>query len=332
METCNNFRWVRRVGTPGENKLTSYANFGSSATLIGHKIWIIGVRNAGSPIYTLNVNTQEWESVPVDGLRSRSVFNTAALYKDKMYILNMSTDLTTAYQDLWVFDPLLNEARIEPTIGVDGVLPPRGIHFTADLCEKLSLIALFGGSPIQDDQLWILDLTSLQWTYPQTAGEVPGQKVKHASSLVGSRLYIYSGGSLTSPRYDFYMIELARRSQLFWHKLDLQGLKRLGTRGSAMVYVGSGRMIIFGGYNGTKNVDDLLVIDNALSPQPLCREVTKSSHHRFALVRTWGPRLTQSGSGPTPRESTRMLYSNNKVYLMCGSENDRWGYYELSAR
>ena len=255
---------------------------------------------------------------------------TVNLFRDKMYIYGVKTgNPSVPSTDVWVFDPLLKELRVQSTYGVDAPVNP--VFCTADVCERLSVMAVYGGIYADSPRtLWILDLSVWMWTNPETKGEAPLRRATHASCVVDSTLYIYNRGtSVRETEDDFFMIDLAERKNLVWHKLPFRGGNVDGRLDATMVYVGRGRIMVFGGYNsrGSRgSTNDLLVIDDLLSPGRTCRKVVSQDE---SLLGKRGGRLRCLGERPSPREEATMLFAHNKVYLLGGGFDDKWCYFEL---
>ena len=45
------------------------------------------------------------------------------------------------------------------------------------------------------NDLWVLDLDTLQWTKPAAAGVPPAPRAGHASVLVGDKWFVLGGGN-----------------------------------------------------------------------------------------------------------------------------------------
>ena len=283
--------------------------------------------------FRVDVNSKKWLRIEVDGEGEySSSLHTANLYEDKIYMYGVTArgTATAAFKlldSLVVFDPVLCEMVLLETFG--GVFkPPKRSQHTANVCEKLRLLTVFGGTPLRQEQLWILNLSTLQWMNPKSKGLAPSPRAKHASCIVDSMLYIYSGGSVANASADLFRIDLNQRSGLTWHKIDVQANCWFGTRGPSMSYVGSGRLIVFGGFDNHKNTSNLFVIDDVLlSNKPQCRRAQRRLQR---VPQSLDPaQITYFGNPPEPRESSRMVFAHDKMYIFGGNFSDGWSYFEL---
>ena len=86
--------------------------------------------------------------------------------------------------------------------------------------------------------------------------------------MSGTVLLIYGGGTATKPiMNDMYTIDPSQMNFLVWQKLDFHGGNLLKIRNATMTYVGSGRMLLYGGFGQKGRTSDVVVIENAFSPQ-----------------------------------------------------------------
>ena len=340
MDSCTLFQWETLEGnlqTTANSSNVRRGYFGSSATLIGHYIWVIGGLNGERSFFLLNVISKEWKPMTLAGVSmSKGLLHSASLYQDKIYLFGLEIKNRSRWSDasnvktaeLFVLDPVLEELREIRTFGGDQRPYAKQAHST-DICERLGVLALFGGAPAQtSNQLWILNLASWTWTVPKAKGQAPSPRERHASCIIDTVLYIYHGqiphGLMA--RDGLFMIDLSRQNCLVWKKLDLQGSGVTGRVGPALVYVGSGRLIIFGGhFNNPTN--ELFVVDNLFSSQPRGRKVMQQK--RRGLDLGVGNRLEYTGLPPGPREAPRMLRAFNKLYVLGGSYHDEFRFYRL---
>ena len=325
MDVCTKFEWKTRQG----KGTGGHGQFGCTATLIGSYVWLVGGVGGDSEIFVLNLNSNEWEAVQFEGLQFiEFVMHTTSLCEDKLLLFGLQRGSGVGLVDcneLVAFDPVLKELQIIPTYGRSRPTYRHG--HSADICERLRLLALFGGfAGTMKSQLWVLDLTTWRWTLLDCKGQVPSPRSKHASCIVGSVLFVYHGTSHTRPRpKDLWTVDLSMKNNLVWHRVELQGADTHERVGAAMVHLGSGRLLIFGGYCNEANTNDMLVIESIFSPDPMCRTVPP---HK-SLSRLMRNKYTYFGFPPSPRECPRVLSASNKLYVLGGTAADKWSYYEL---
>ena len=219
----------------------------------------------------------------------------------------------TVSRELYCFDPHLLEVRVVPTHWAGR--PVARTYHTADLYAKRNMLVVTGGRPTNlsiRQQLYLLDLSTRHWRTPETKGRAPPVLIKHSSTLVDSKLFVY-GGNLTDSQ--FYSADLW---MLTWEKVEIQGFGR--RVGSALVHVGHDRLIVFGGLSKARNEHDVTIIERV-----------SAESRSFHTLREEGEEVdyTFSGEEPVGRALARFVYTQNKVLLIAGDANDRCDYYEL---
>lgn len=163
---------------------------------------------------------------------------------------------------------------------------PKDGHSACILNDHL---LIFGG--YQDDferlsqDLHMLNLKTMIWTYVKTTGSKPCVRDFHSASVIDGSMYIFGGRSDTFQHnrvevYDNGINYIDFQSKT-WHKIDSIGTVPDGRRShSAIVY--QNKIFIFGGYNENKKLhyNDLYCFD--------------PKKHEWTLVNTIGQK-------PSPR-------------------------------
>ena len=332
IDTCKAFKWQREYGNVVTPTAGKRRNFGRIAALVGHRLWLSSGIDESKHMFVLDLRRKEWKSIKPSGVKvAHCRFLSANLYKDKIYMCGANLDRFER-RDRWVsgvfvFDPVLKQVSFLSTYGSHA--RPNFIQaHSADVCERLSMLASFGGRPERAfNQLRILDFVTKEWTIPKCKGNPPPGRNKHASCISGTVLFIYHGRNNT-PYSDFYMIDLSRKNQLVWHNLDMEGAEERGRIGAGMVYVGSGRLLVFGGFVHSGNTSDLLVIENVFSPKRRCRKVDPDHGNSSPSAMTDQYRYT--GIPPFKREAPRMARAWNRIYVVGGNADDGVRFHVLS--
>ena len=327
IETCKKFEW-RKVDPDGDLPLVTEDRFGCSATMVGHYLWVIG-SYTGSEFTLLDLKKKAWMNIPGTAKDFKFMLHSASLHEDTILLYGaevaVGDDLPNEHvHELVVFDLLLKEVEIIPTYGGNS-RPARKESHTADICETENLLVVFGGIPFPSraqDQLYLLDLSSWTWSLPDSKGKPPSLRERHASLMVGSKLFIYSGdeGGLetnTVPA-ELYTVDINRNAKLSWQQVVLRGEPKFERIGAGLQYVGNGRAIIFGGYS-FGDTNDLLVVENILSTSPVCHEVVSRSNSPYSYA----------GKSPSAREAPRMVLNQGKLIIIGGSGQDQSSYFEL---
>ena len=312
---------MRAVGSGSE---TEY-RFGSTATIIGKFLWIIGGPIIDRKISRLDLEQQVWSAVQFPELPTYNLLlHTATLFSDGILIMGVRrifafTPRNTESPELHVFDPIVNEIRVMPTYGQR---PGFKKSHTMDFVEDRGIMVLFGGLPkakSKDAQLFFLDVTSWRWTRPQTKGDSPTRRSRQASSVVGSLLFIYGGDSESTK---LFFLDLASKN-LAWSSVPLPALEPFGRVGPVMCALGRNRLIIYGGYTAGSNSSDLCVIENA-----------RSDKRTFHLVDNGVPASPQAeysviGDLPPGRECPRAMLYQDRMLVIAGNSRDKSDYFFL---
>ncbi|GAV80141.1 Kelch_3 domain-containing protein/Kelch_4 domain-containing protein [Cephalotus follicularis] len=134
------------------------------------------------------------------------------------------------------------------------------------------------------------------WLYPKVLGFNPSERWGHSACYSHGAVYIFGGCCGGLHFSDVLVLNLDR---MVWNTIATTG-QGPGPRDShSAVLVGHHRMIVFGGTNGSKKVNDLHILD--LGTKQWAREECK-------------------GTPPTPREShTATLVGDDKMVIFGGS-------------
>ena len=331
METCRAVRWETRIGRRIDSNSGKRGHFGSTATLVGKYIWVIGGDTGMKSIFTLDVTRQIWKSHRIQGFVASCHLHSACLFQDKLYLYGVTLRLGAlrSSDDVIALDPVLEVLQVIPTFGGNECPTFRQSH-TADVCEEMDVMAIFGGSTqVGPRQLYLLDFTSMRWSNPKSKGNPPVPRQRHASCMAGTILFIYNGEKPMGGDSwnDLCFCDLSYRKSLVWQHVYLHGRQAPGRIGPALAYVGSGRLIIFGGYVSMNNSSQLFVVDRVFSDNRKCQAVNPSNE----LLPAQTASITCTGSPPSAREYPRLVPTRGKVYVLGGTASDKLNYFELIA-
>ena len=119
----------------------------------------------------------------------------------------------------------------------------------------------------------------MQWSHPETIGDIPPPSRAHTATLVDRKIVIYGGGQGTTYYDTVYVFDTTTRKWI--HPViagDIPPPRRAHT---AVLY--QGKIWVFGGGNGLTALNDLW-----------CLDVTAHSKFKWSKVQT-------RGEPPTPR-------------------------------
>uniref|UniRef100_A0A8R1HQR6 Kelch domain-containing protein 3 n=1 Tax=Caenorhabditis japonica TaxID=281687 RepID=A0A8R1HQR6_CAEJA len=236
--------------------------------------------------------------------------HTAVEYDGKAYIWGGRNDDYGACNLMHEYDPKQNVWR---KVNVDGFVPPSRDGHTAVVWNNQMYI--FGG--FEEDtqrfsqETYVFNFATNTWRELATKNSPPMWRDFHTASVIDGVMYIFGGRSdhagqvgdehlfhTTQDLYDDTLMALDL-STGEWTKLEVQG-SRPGGRRSHSTWVYAGKMYMFGGYLGTKNVH----YNELFCYNP------KSTTWTVILVR---------GNYPTARRRHCSVVSNGKVYLFGGT-------------
>lgn len=327
IETSRRFVWTKRVpvGTPEKPTMR---RFGATCTLVGHYLWVIGGARLRQSYSVLDLREHRWRFVAIEGRPYRFHLHTANLFEDCLLLFGadiMVGRISVRSTDVVRFDPVLNEVTAIACGGDIDLHPLRKQSHTADVCESEKLLVLFGGIPHPTSphrNLYLLDLTSWRWTMPKSKGTAPTQRERHASTLVGSRLFIYGGDrgfQNSHARADLHTVVIRRSGPLVWQAVRIYGNPKLRRIFPGFHYVGNGRIVIFGGFSDNRDTSDFLIIEDVLSNRPVCHVITEARNVEYS----W------RGELPPPRCQHTIIQSQGVLLVIGGTADDGSSYFEL---
>ncbi|CAK9214515.1 unnamed protein product [Sphagnum troendelagicum] len=136
-------------------------------------------------------------------------------------------------------------------IETSGTRPsPRADHVAA--VHRDRYLFLFGGGSRSNcyNDLYVLDLESMEWSQAQTQGTVPSPHAGHAGATIGNSFYIIGGGDNKSGISDTLVLNM---DTLVWSLVaSVKGQTAISSEGLSVLAV-EDSLVAFGGYNGHFN-------------------------------------------------------------------------------
>lgn len=153
-------------------------------------------------------------------------------------------------------------SRLSPTVaGEDagGAPPhPRGSHSATVIGNKAYV---FGGEGLKRkliDELWTLDLSTMEWDKPLTTGPIPSARSAHTACSFRNRyIVIFGGGSVATCFDDLAVLDT---QTMEWSKPDTEGPTPPPRAGHAAAVLGS-TLYIVGGGNNARGCADMYALD-----------------------------------------------------------------------
>ena len=161
--------------------------------------------------------------------------------------------------------PVANHEQLEAS----GELPPKRYGHSATIVGERNMVVFGGQSGSQQfSDLWSLMLEGFAWAAVRTEGVPPSPRMRHAASLAGIGVVLVLGGfnRLERALPDAYMLSLsADGASGSWAPFEVSEgqLPPARAQHTATPTADGKHIFVFGGYDGTKNLADLWIIDVA---------------------------------------------------------------------
>ncbi|KAI0031469.1 hypothetical protein K488DRAFT_10658, partial [Vararia minispora EC-137] len=233
-----------------------------TATLVDRKLVIFGGGEGPTyynTVYVLDIPMRRW-SQPVlvsDAVPPPRRAHTAVHYKGKIWVFGGGNGVM-ALNDVWTLDVSAGAEKMRwEKVETSKKKPsPRGYH-TANLIGNVMVVV--GGSDGRDcfSDVWALDLDTATWT--QIRPDAQHRRLSHASTQVGSYLFITGGHDGTE-----YLNTL-----LLFNLVSLQFETRPSAgrppppRGYHVTLLADSRLFVFGGFSGHEVFDDVYILELA---------------------------------------------------------------------
>ncbi|CAM9788441.1 unnamed protein product [Chrysoparadoxa australica] len=218
--------------------------------------------------FELNTNTMEWSAVEVmNGVApSPRHSHAAVVYNSSMYVFG---GYDGSYRsDFHEFNFENNSWTLVSAAG----RVPRA-RYRATCVVHGCCMYLFGGhdGTRHLDDVHVFDFDSRVWMTLQTEGPKPNPRDSHASVIHGKSMYVF-GGSTGSAMNDFHELRL---DTCKWCPVHAQGQNVPNHRFCHVACVYKDKVLVFGGYDGTNRLNDLM--EFTFTADPWSCEVSTST-------------------------------------------------------
>lgn len=146
-----------------------------------------------SDVIVLNLDTMAWTTLVTTGQSPGPRDSHSAVLVGHRMIVFGGTNGSKKVNDLHILDLRTSEWTRPDCKGVPP--SPRESH-TATLIGDGKLV-IFGGSGEGDtnylNDLHVLDLKTMRWSYPEIKGNSPVPRDSHSAVAVGTRVFVYGG-------------------------------------------------------------------------------------------------------------------------------------------
>jgi hypothetical protein len=203
----------------------------------------------------LDTEKMEWFVPPVSGVPpSARACHTTTLLGRKVYAYG-GYDGARCFADLDVFD-VDTSTWLQPR--VSGSIPQaRNAQTVTPVGSRLFLFGGHSGNKHLRD-LHVLDTETLTWSQPDVSGHVPPGLRGHTANLVGQKVFVFGGYDGRGRSNDLFVLDT---SSFVWsHPRAAEGAPTGRQRHTACL-VGNKRLLVFGGFDGFRWLNDLLSLD-----------------------------------------------------------------------
>jgi N-acetylneuraminic acid mutarotase len=145
---------------------------------------------------------------------------------------------------------------IQPTV-TGNVPTARNAHSMTVVGKLLYMFGGHSGSKHLND-LQIFDTTKLEWSTPNVTGSIPQGLRGHSASLVGNKIVVFAGYDGKARTNDLYFFDLTENR---WQHPNETEEAPPGRQRHTSCLVGTKKLLIYGGFNGTKWLSDLYLLD-----------------------------------------------------------------------
>ena len=223
-------------------------------------------------LYTLNTDTGRWDLPTISGTppSPRACHTlTRVVGEDKLYMFG-GYDGAKCFNDVDLLD-LRSMSWIQPNIA--GTKPKaRNAHTMTSVGTTLFLFGGHSGNEHLQD-VHILDTTVMQWDSPNIGGTPPPGIRGHTSTIVSNKIYIFGGYDGRRRSNSLHILNLDSTQ---WEHVHVQnepgsggsssGSSRnnsapLGRQRHTACLVGSQKLMIYGGFDGSKWREDMHLLD-----------------------------------------------------------------------
>jgi len=223
------------------------------------KVFIHGGHDGGkwlNDLHILDTERMSWVTPSVAGTCPQARACHTLTLLDRKLIMFGGYDGSRCFSDVDILD-LDTMTWRQPHIS--GIQPlARNAHTMTNIGGKLYLFAGHSGSKHLQD-LHILDTEAMCWSQPKTMGVPPRGLRGHSATLIGQTAFIFGGYDGRGRSNALHLLNLA---SLTWQPKQPQAENTpTGRQRHSATLVGSSRLVIFGGFDGFKWLNDLHVLD-----------------------------------------------------------------------
>lgn len=199
--------------------------------------------------------TLSWSRAQTSGVHpSARACHTMSRVGRKIYLFG-GYNGSVCYSAIEILD-LDTMTWIQPTV-TGNVPTARNAHTVTVIGKLLYLFGGHSGSKHLND-LHIFDTSRLEWSTPLVAGSFPPGLRGHSANLVGNKIVVFAGYDGKARSNELYFLDVGDNK--WQHPSETEGAPPGRQRHTACL-IGSRKLLVYGGFNGTKWLSDLYMLD-----------------------------------------------------------------------
>nr|CCC92371.1 conserved hypothetical protein [Trypanosoma congolense IL3000] len=204
--------------------------------------------------YSFDVTTKRWKYIAMTGdIQCSRAFHSAIYYDGAIYVFG-GCNGRGRFNRLFS----ITEDGLCKLIQSPSAPPTRYCHSAALFEDAMYIFAGKCGGRNSNRRLcdlYSLDLQALKWAECQQLGTRPSSRSAHAAFTCGRNMIVFGGrnsnGECCDDMYSYSY------DTCIWRKIELPNGTSLFGRARNSVVVHHGRVVVFGGWNGRKKLNDL---------------------------------------------------------------------------
>jgi len=250
---------------------------------LGKYMYLHGGHNGDTwldDLYIFDSVNLVWNKINTIGtVPSARACHTLSKVDRKIYMFG-GYDGNQCYNDVEVFD---TEDKSWFTLNCVGAIPlARNAHSITVVGKNLFLFGGHSGNKHLKD-LFIFDTESANWFEPKFSGESPEGLRGHTATYIGNKIIIFGGYDGKGRSKELYFLNV---DELKWYHAD-DNEKFPGSRQRhTSVNIDNKRLLIFGGFDGMKWLNDIHILDVSIMIENLLSKNSSTEYQSdmFRLI------------------------------------------------
>ncbi|WFD32391.1 hypothetical protein MSPP1_003437 [Malassezia sp. CBS 17886] len=233
-----------------------------SSVLVEGRLYVFGGGEGSrymNDLHVFDTVTQTWECPPVKGTPPPARrAHSCCHFHGRLYVFGGSHRSGTL-NDLYELDIRNVDALVWKRLQTNGPLPAsRGYH-TATMVHDTMIVIGGGNGQVAFHDVWVLNLNTLSWQ--QLALNVRYRMLGHSAVRVGLVIMVFGGHNNDGYTSGLLFFDLVGMQ---WEERPVRGDAITG-RGSHQAWFHDNRLYIHGGFDGSRSLGELFVLDLAMN-------------------------------------------------------------------